>query len=159
MDVELSQPAMGTDRPSKTVVAGQVVGLIVVLGAGAVAALLGVRAPIALSGLLEAAAAIHLRSESKTGASLVYVEIREQYTDMRPIWDNLRRKVDDVTGRLPEGVVGPIVNDEFGDVFGTILMITGDGYTTAQADLFRQHATATRLGDLCNIQHIAHDQV
>ena len=35
-----------------------------------------------------------------------------------PIFDDLRRKIDDVTGDLPDGVDGPYVNDEFGDVFG-----------------------------------------
>jgi len=73
-----------------------------------------------------------LSSESKTGVSLIYVNVLENYTDMRPIWDDLRRKVDRVRPELPEGVVGPIVNDEFGDVFGIIIALTGEGYTYAE---------------------------
>ena len=48
---------------------------------------------------------------------------------MRPIWDSLRRKVTDVTRQLPDGVIGPFVNDEFGDVFGILLSVTGEGYS------------------------------
>jgi multidrug efflux pump subunit AcrB len=70
-------------------------------------------------------------SESKTGVSVMYVTIKESYREMRPIWDSLRRKVERVSGDLPEGVIGPFVNDEFGDVFGTILTITGEGYSYA----------------------------
>ncbi|MGW8323956.1 MAG: efflux RND transporter permease subunit, partial [Thermodesulfobacteriota bacterium] len=73
-----------------------------------------------------------LSSESKTGVSLIYVNVLENYTDMRPIWDDLRRKVDRVRPELPEGVIGPIVNDEFGDVFGIIIALTGEGYTYAE---------------------------
>ena len=35
----------------------------------------------------------YIKSQSKTGLSIIRVEIRERYTAMRPIWDNLRRKV------------------------------------------------------------------
>ena len=70
-----------------------------------------------------------VKSESKTGVSMVYVNILEKFKNMRPIWDNLRRKVDKATADLPDGIVGPIVNDEFGDVFGIIVNITGDGFT------------------------------
>lgn len=65
-----------------------------------------------------------VRSQSKTGLSIVYVDIKESYTNMRPIWDNVRRKVDSVRGNLPDGVIGPFVDDEFGDVFGTIIAVT-----------------------------------
>jgi multidrug efflux pump subunit AcrB len=71
-------------------------------------------------------------SQSVTGVSLVFAEIQERYDDMRPIWDKLRRKVEKATPDLPEGVIGPIVNDEFGDVFGTIIAITGEGYSYAE---------------------------
>jgi multidrug efflux pump subunit AcrB len=73
-----------------------------------------------------------LSSESKTGVSLIYVNILESYSEMRPIYDNLRRKIDRVRPELPEGVIGPIVNDEFGDVFGIIIALTGEGYTYAE---------------------------
>ncbi len=66
----------------------------------------------------------NVRSESKTGVSIVYVDIQESYTQMRPIWDSLRRKVQKALPDLPEEAIGPFINDEFGDVFGIILAIT-----------------------------------
>lgn len=73
-----------------------------------------------------------INSTSKSGVSVVIVNIQARYKDMRPIWDSLRRKVDRVRSELPAGVIGPTVNDEFGDVFGTVLTITGEGYTKAE---------------------------
>jgi multidrug efflux pump subunit AcrB len=73
-----------------------------------------------------------LRSETKTGISVINVNIQARYKEMQPIWDKLRRKVDRVTPDLPEGIIGPTVNDEFGDVFGTILTVTGEGLTYAE---------------------------
>ena len=67
-------------------------------------------------------------STSKVGVSIIYVNIDEQYTEMRPIWDKLRRKIDRARGELPESIVGPTINDEFGDVFGSIIAVTGDGF-------------------------------
>ncbi len=71
-------------------------------------------------------------SESKTGVSFIYVNIKESYKEMRPIWDKLRRKIDSAAADLPAGVIGPTVNDEFGDVFGIIFTIAGEGYTYAE---------------------------
>jgi hypothetical protein len=69
-----------------------------------------------------------VNSTSKTGVSIISVNIRNEFTDMRPIWDKLRRKVDEVARSLPEGALAPEVNDEFGDVYGTIIAVTGDGF-------------------------------
>jgi len=70
-----------------------------------------------------------LQSQSRTGVSVITVKIWDRYKQMQPIWDTLRRKVERTTSSLPKGVVGPFVNDEFGDVFGTIITVTGDGYS------------------------------
>lgn len=74
----------------------------------------------------------YMKSESKTGVSIIYVNIKENYKNLRPIWDSLRRKVDRARSDLPEGIYGPYVNDEFGDVFGIVLTITGDGFSYAE---------------------------
>ncbi len=75
-----------------------------------------------------------VRSVSKAGISVVYVDIQEQYRSraLPQIWDKLRRKVYDVMPRLPEGAMRPQINDDFGDVFGVFLAITGDGYSHAE---------------------------
>jgi multidrug efflux pump len=73
-----------------------------------------------------------IESESKPGVSVIWVNILERHREMRPIWDDLRRKVDRAAGELPAEVVGPIVNDEFGDIFGTIIAISGRDFTYAE---------------------------
>jgi multidrug efflux pump len=70
-----------------------------------------------------------VNSQSETGLSVVLVNIREEFMDMRPIFDDLRRKVEDVEGDLPDGVIGPMVNDEFGDVYGILLSVVAEGYS------------------------------
>lgn len=74
----------------------------------------------------------HIRSESLVGVSLVYVDLKEEHRKLRPIWDKLRRKVDDAKRDLPKEIRGPFINDEFGDIFGTVVAITGDGFTYRQ---------------------------
>ncbi len=78
----------------------------------------------------------YIQSESKTGMSALYVNMKESYTNMRPIWDKLRRKMDGVKKDLPAGVYGPFVNDEFGDVFGTIISIKGKDYSYKELKKF-----------------------
>ena len=70
-----------------------------------------------------------VNSESRTGVSVIYVNIREEFKTMRPIWDDLRRKVDSVEPSLPDDIQGPFVNDEFGDVFPIMFSMTGDGFS------------------------------
>ena len=54
----------------------------------------------------------------------------------------LRKKLADVQGQLPAGILGPVVNDEFCDVDSILYMMTGDGADYAQlkkaAEGFRQ---------------------
>lgn len=74
-------------------------------------------------------------STSKVGQSIISVNIREQYKDMRPLWDSLRRKIDNVLIDLPQGISGPFVDDEFGDVFGILIGLTGEGFDYAELKL------------------------
>ncbi len=73
-----------------------------------------------------------VQSISKTGVSQIFVNIKESYKNMRPIWDNLRRKVQKAEYELPDGIIGPNVNDDFGDVYGIIFTVTGEGYSYAE---------------------------
>ncbi len=73
-------------------------------------------------------------STSREGVSVVYVDIKETYTtdELPQIWDELRRKVGDVQGKLPPGAGPSWVNDDFGDVFGVFFALVGDGYSYSQ---------------------------
>lgn len=70
-----------------------------------------------------------VQSESRSGVSIISVNISEAYSDMRPIWDDLRRKVDSLPADLPEGASKPQVNDDFGDVYGIVVGLTGEGFS------------------------------
>ncbi|GBC64141.1 AcrB/AcrD/AcrF family protein [Desulfonema ishimotonii] len=71
----------------------------------------------------------NVRSQSLTGMSLIMVDIHDKYKNMHEIWQKLRNKVSDARPDLPDGVMTPRINDEFGDVFGVVVALTGDGYT------------------------------
>ncbi|MDP2560665.1 efflux RND transporter permease subunit [Psychrobium sp. 1_MG-2023] len=70
-----------------------------------------------------------VNSESRTGVSIISANVKESYTELRPIWDKLRRKVEGVQSSLPSEAQTPIINDEFGDVFGIVLGLTAEGYS------------------------------
>ncbi len=69
-----------------------------------------------------------VKSESRTGVSIISANIKERYKNMRPIWDKLRRKIESVKGQLPSEAQEPIINDEFGDVFGIVIGVTAEGF-------------------------------
>jgi len=71
-------------------------------------------------------------SESRTGISIIYVDFKESYKVMRPIFDDLRRKVDTIVDDLPQGSLPPEINDEFGDVFGSVYTLNGDGFSYSE---------------------------
>ena len=73
-----------------------------------------------------------ITSESQTGISIINVNFLAQYKNMRPIFDDLRRKVENIRPDLPEGITSLSVNDEFGDVFGSVYTLTGEGFSYAE---------------------------
>jgi len=73
----------------------------------------------------------HVTSISTAGNSQIMVEMKGIYraAELKQIWDELRRKVNDLAPQLPPGVKPPMVNDDFGDVYGMLYAISGDGYS------------------------------
>ncbi|MDY0361933.1 MAG: efflux RND transporter permease subunit [Desulforegulaceae bacterium] len=67
-------------------------------------------------------------SSSMTGVSLIDVWLKEEYKDLRPIWDKLRRKVEKAERNLPDDAQAPIINDEYGDIFGVMISVSGDDF-------------------------------
>ena len=70
-----------------------------------------------------------INGESRKNASGIVVKIQDRYTQVKPVWDRIRRKLDRLKNTLPEGVQGPFFNDEYGEVFGTIIAVTGKDLT------------------------------
>src|SRR4029453_4936464 len=52
--------------------------------------------------------------------------------DQREAWYQARKKFDDIKLELPEGVIGPIFNDEYGDVKGLLYAVKSDGVSHAE---------------------------
>ena len=85
-----------------------------------------------------------IRSYSKPGETLITLELRESTPpkEVQQAWYQVRKKIGDIRSTLPPGVIGPIFNDEFGDTYGSIFALSGDGFTKEQvkeyADFVRQ---------------------
>ncbi|WP_338849342.1 efflux RND transporter permease subunit [Massilia sp. W12] len=85
-----------------------------------------------------------IRSYSKPGETIIILQLQESATpqETKDAWYQVRKKIGDIRPTLPAGVLGPGFNDEFGDTFGSIFAISGDGFTYAEmkdyADFVRQ---------------------
>ncbi len=75
-------------------------------------------------------------SMSRAGLSIVKVDMKQQYwADSLPqVWDEMRKKIRDVTPKLPPGALKPEVVDDFSFVYGFVLAVTGDGYSYAELE-------------------------
>ena len=71
----------------------------------------------------------HVRSLSRAGSSVVFVDIDTRYRqdELPQIWDMLRRQIVDVQAELPQGALPSQVDDDYGDVYGIVLAVYADG--------------------------------
>ncbi len=76
----------------------------------------------------------YVKSISQEGLSVVYVEIKPEFDGSKipQIWDELRRKVNDIKAYLPPGAGPVMVKDDFGDVYGVYFAISGEGFSTRE---------------------------
>jgi multidrug efflux pump len=79
-----------------------------------------------------------IRSYSKPGESQIIFQIKDSSkpSDVPNVWYSVRKKVGDIRGTLPGGVVGPFFNDDFGDVYGVIYALEADGFNYAELKTF-----------------------
>ena len=72
-----------------------------------------------------------LRSFTRAGVTTIFVNLKGSTTarEVPDVWYHVRKSIGDMRSTLPEGVVGPGFNDEFGDTFGIIYGFTADGFT------------------------------
>lgn len=92
-----------------------------------------------------------ISSYSKPGETLIILKLRESTSpkSVPDAWYQVRKKIGDIKLTLPAGVQGPFFNDEFGDTYGSIFALSGDGFTYAEmkdyADFARQQLLAVPL--------------
>jgi multidrug efflux pump len=88
--------------------------------------------------LQEVPMADKIRSYAKPGEALIIFQIKDTGAgkDVPQIWYTVRKKVGDIRGTLPAGVIGPFFNDEFGDVYGVMYALKTDGFSYAESKAF-----------------------
>ena len=107
----------------------------------------------------------HITSINSAGLSQIEIEIKENYgaSELPQVWDEVRRKVNDTKGTLPPGVMEPAVIDDFGDVYGILLNLSGDGYNDRElqnyGDFLRRELVLIKGIKRVNIAGIVSDQV
>lgn len=81
---------------------------------------------------------------SRPGESMVTFVAKDSLTSAQipDVWYNVRKKVNDIRHELPNGVQGPFFNDEFGDTFGNIYVLTGKDFDYA---LLKEYADRLQL--------------
>ena len=81
--------------------------------------------------LQEVAHADKIRSYTKPGESLTILELKDSAPpkEVANSWYQVRKRIGDMRNTLPQGVIGPVFNDDFGDVYGSIFALTSDGFS------------------------------
>ncbi|MFL9584324.1 efflux RND transporter permease subunit [Stenotrophomonas sp. AB1(2024)] len=85
-----------------------------------------------------------IRSYSRPGESQVIFMARDSLRSRQipDLWYQVRKRVGDIKPTLPREIVGPFFNDEFGDTFGNIYALTGQGFDYA---VMRDYADRIQL--------------
>ena len=73
----------------------------------------------------------YLKSYTSAGQTTIFVSLKDSTrpSQVPDIWYQVRKKVGDIANTLPQGIVGPGFNDEFGDTYGIVYGFTADGFT------------------------------
>jgi len=85
-----------------------------------------------------------IRSFTKPGESVTFLELEDSSPpkEVQGTWYQARKKISDMRSTLPAGVIGPVFNDDFGDVYGSIFALSADGFSReelrVQAERIRQ---------------------
>ncbi|QRM53284.1 efflux RND transporter permease subunit [Sinorhizobium sp. BG8] len=83
-----------------------------------------------------------VKSYTRAGSSIITLQVKgdTNAADVADAFYQVRKKVDDISGELPEGLLGPYFNDEFGDTFITLHSLSGDGYSYPELKKFALQA-------------------
>ena len=108
--------------------------------------------------LMETGSYERIVSYSRPGESTVIFMARDSLhnSELPAVWYQVRKKIGDIRQTLPQGTVGPFFNDEFGDTFGNIFALTGDGYDYAMKKDYaeRLQLQLQRVPDVAKVELI-----
>ncbi|NOH85418.1 efflux RND transporter permease subunit [Vibrio sp. 03-59-1] len=84
-----------------------------------------------------------ITSTSSNGMSQMMVSMKMEYgpDELPQIWDEMRRKINDLRPALPSGVTSVQVMDDFGDVYGVMIMLTGDDFDYVELKQYADYLT------------------
>ena len=73
----------------------------------------------------------YLKSYTTAGQTTIFVNLKDSTppAQVPDIWYQVRKKIGDIRNTLPQGIIGPGFNDEFGDTYGIVYGFTADGFT------------------------------
>lgn len=98
----------------------------------------------------------YLRSYTRAGETVVFVNLRDDTPpkQIEHIWYLTRKKMQDLMPELPSGVLGPFINDEFADTFGTIYAFTADGFSARElrAQVDKVRSVLMQVPDISKIE-------
>ena len=83
-----------------------------------------------------------LRSYTRPGFGNIFVNLKGSVRGeaVKDAFYQARKKIGDIRQTLPEGVIGPFFNDEFGDTYISLYAVTGQGYSYPELKTFAKNA-------------------
>ena len=83
-----------------------------------------------------------VRSYTRPGLATIFVNLKGSVRGeaVKDAFYQVRKKIGDIRQTLPEGVIGPFFNDEFGDTYISLYAITGQGYSYPELKNFAKNA-------------------
>ena len=106
--------------------------------------------------LQEAPHADIIRSYTKPGESLTILQLKDSAPpkEVSNTWYQVRKRVGDMRNTLPQGVIGPVFNDDFGDVYGSIYALAADGFSDEDLRVFADDVRSSllRVPDVAKVE-------
>ena len=97
-----------------------------------------------------------IRSYTKPGESLTILQLKDSAPpkEVSNTWYQVRKRVGDMRNTLPQGVIGPVFNDDFGDVYGSIFALSADGFSDEELREFADDVRSAllRVPDVAKVE-------
>ncbi|MDX2219962.1 MAG: efflux RND transporter permease subunit [Burkholderiales bacterium] len=103
-----------------------------------------------------------MRSYSRPGESNIFFFVKDSApsSQVPETQYQVRKRVGDIRHTLPQGTLGPFFNDEFGDTFGNIFALSGEGFSYADLKTYadRLRREILRIPDVAKVEIIGEQE-
>ena len=97
-----------------------------------------------------------IRSYTRPGESLIIIELKDSAPpeEVGNSGYQARKRIADMRSTLPQGVIGPVFNDDFGDVYGSIFARSADGFSDEELRVFAENIRSQllRVPDVAKVE-------